>query len=413
MISKVEYLVADTSAFIKYAQFQDICENVITVEEVISEVKNTKQFKHIVDFPFDLQLKEVEPENVTFVTKFSKKTGDYPALSATDINVLALTYQLEKQFVGINHLKTEPIAQKSVEPICHSVTNAADIIGFYSPESDEECEFSNKNEQYNNSTDIEKQSVELTNVDDAEQEVPDIDSKLLTSLKHLSCQDNEESGCDQDDPCALDDDDAGWITPANIVTSKQDMNGDVVENKKVKVACLTTDFAMQNVLKQIGLNLVTLDGLIIKEVKTFILRCYACFKTTSIMTKLFCPNCGNKTLKRVAVTVDEEGKEHIHINFSRPLTAKGKKFPVPKFHGGKHSNNPILSEDQRVPQQRISKMARQKNNPLKDDYIACSSPFLMRDISSKSAILGVQRKVELKSWMRRNPNEVTKKRRKK
>lgn len=42
------------------------------------------------------------------VTEFSKKTGDYPSLSATDIKVLALTYQLERENVGSSHLKSEP-----------------------------------------------------------------------------------------------------------------------------------------------------------------------------------------------------------------------------------------------------------------------------------------------------------------
>lgn len=42
------------------------------------------------------------------VTEFSKKTGDYPSLSATDIKVLALTYQLEQEHVGAGHLKKEP-----------------------------------------------------------------------------------------------------------------------------------------------------------------------------------------------------------------------------------------------------------------------------------------------------------------
>lgn len=42
------------------------------------------------------------------VTEFAKKTGDYPSLSATDIKVLALTYQLEIENVGTDHLKKEP-----------------------------------------------------------------------------------------------------------------------------------------------------------------------------------------------------------------------------------------------------------------------------------------------------------------
>lgn len=103
------------------------------------------------------------------------------------------------------------------------------------------------------------------------------------------------------------------------------MDAEFVTEEPVTVACMTTDFAMQNVLKQIGLNIAALDGRVIKQVRTFIFRCYACFKTTSIMTKMFCPSCGNKTLKKVAVSVDDEGNQKIHINFRRPLTTRGKR----------------------------------------------------------------------------------------
>ena len=43
------------------------------------------------------------------VSDFAKKTGDYRHLSATDISVLALTYMLEKQHVGVDHINTEPV----------------------------------------------------------------------------------------------------------------------------------------------------------------------------------------------------------------------------------------------------------------------------------------------------------------
>ena len=87
---------------------------------------------------------------------------------------------------------------------------------------------------------------------------------------------------------------------------------------------------MQNVLKQIGLHVLSADGVVIKVTKTWILRCYACYATTPKMDLLFCPRCGNKTLKRVSVTLNADGSQQIHISTRRPLSTRGKKFSLPK-----------------------------------------------------------------------------------
>ena len=45
-----------------------------------------------------------------------------------------------------------------------------------------------------------------------------------------------------------DDDDEGWITPSNIKEKRREIEGrsaEEDEQKHVKVACMTTDFAMQ------------------------------------------------------------------------------------------------------------------------------------------------------------------------
>jgi len=65
------------------------------------------------------------------VTEFSKKTGDYPSLSATDIRVLALTYEFEKQLVGTEHLKAEPTGVKKSSQGSHK--DETQIAGFFMP----------------------------------------------------------------------------------------------------------------------------------------------------------------------------------------------------------------------------------------------------------------------------------------
>ena len=64
-------------------------------------------------------------------------------------------------------------------------------------------------------------------------------------------------------------------------------------------------------VKSSGQDIMRLNQQVIRETKTWILRCYACFRTTPRMEKKFCPKCGNKTLKRVSVTVDSEGKQQV------------------------------------------------------------------------------------------------------
>ena len=75
-------------------------------------------------------------------------------------------------------------------------------------------------------------------------------------------------------------------------------------------------------------------------------------------------------------------------------------LPMPK--GGKHALNPILVADQPLPQQRVSKKARQKMDVLDPDFVANQSPFSVRDITSRAAQLGIRGGNQ---FNRRNPNE--------
>lgn len=371
--------------------------------------------------PYDLVIKDVFPENIRLITEFSQKTGDYPNLSATDIKVMALTYQLEKAEVGIDHIRKEPLVKKFVSILSKPLTEKEnderinlDVSGFYLPKRKEgnvsekvttEIEPLKLDEQSKQITvEVEKLKLQSDDKEENESELTEnLKDDLILPIDHNSESSEYEEGTE-------DEDDDGWITPSNLNAAKKQMNSSNLEEKSVKVSCITTDFAMQNVLKQMNLNVSALDGRLIKELKTYILRCYACFKTTSLMMQRFCPKCGNATLKRVSVSVDSNGKQRIHINARRPLTARGKKFSLPRVQGGKHSNNPILVADQPLPDQKATRLARIKNNPLGDDYIAGYSPFVMRDVNSKSAQLGIRSVKEVKHWMKKNPNETSRRR---
>ena len=48
------------------------------------------------------------------------------------------------------------------------------------------------------------------------------------------------------------------------------------------VSCVTADFAMQNVLLQMGLQLLAPDGRAITRLSRYVLRCSACFFVTKV-----------------------------------------------------------------------------------------------------------------------------------
>ncbi|XP_010436855.1 PREDICTED: RNA-binding protein NOB1-like [Camelina sativa] len=75
------------------------------------------------------------------------------------------------------------------------------------------------------------------------------------------------------------------------------------------VACITGDFAMQNVILQMGLRLLAPGGMQIRQVNRWILKCHACYTVTPEIGRIFCPKCGNGgTLRKVAVTIGQNDK---------------------------------------------------------------------------------------------------------
>ncbi|KAJ6851165.1 RNA-binding protein NOB1 [Iris pallida] len=113
------------------------------------------------------------------------------------------------------------------------------------------------------------------------------------------------------------------------------------------VACVTSDYAMQNVILQIGLRLLAPGGMQIRQLNRWVLKCHACNKVTQEIGRIFCPKCGNGgTLRKVSVTVGENGV--VVAARRQRFILRGTKFSLPMPQGGREAvtKNPILREDQ-------------------------------------------------------------------
>ncbi|KAG7154690.1 RNA-binding protein NOB1-like [Homarus americanus] len=199
-------------------------------------------------------------------------------------------------------------------------------------------------------------------------------SSLSLSQQSETADHTEEEESDVDDDNASEDesDDDGWITPSNLKKHRLKNNPfqyacEEEPEEDVQVACMTADFAVQ----------------------------------------IFCPNCGNKTLKKVSVTLNPDGSQKIWINTKKQINIRGMKYSLPTPKGGKHGRNPILVEDQREAKRFSSKMSRKKINPLHEDFDPHHIPFAVHDVYSRAAQLGyiAGKNHYHHYWEKRNPNE--------
>ncbi len=155
-------------------------------------------------------------------------------------------------------------------------------------------------------------------------------------------------------------------------------------------------------LLQIGLNLLSPSIQRVKTIRTYILRCHACFekvkgtlsfliirciaKTALLdMNKQFCPRCGNSTLTRVSCSTNAKGEFKLHLKKNMQWNHRGDRYSIPKLvpgaangkigqsrGGGKGGwgQELILTEDQKEYQRAVTGRNRKKETDLMDeDYL--------------------------------------------
>ncbi|KAH7413631.1 Nin one binding Zn-ribbon like-domain-containing protein [Phaeosphaeria sp. MPI-PUGE-AT-0046c] len=183
-----------------------------------------------------------------------------------------------------------------------------------------------------------------------------------------------------------DDSDGDWITPSNLNSRQAADSGTItVPQEQIDVATMTTDFAMQNVLLQMNLHLLSTNMQRIKKLVSKVLRCHACFATVKQMDKQFCPRCGGATLKRVNCSINSRGEFRLHLAKNYQFNKRGDKYSIPKpiagtantkwsgIGGGQGGwgRDLILAEDQKEFTKKIEEDRRAKGarDLMDDDYL--------------------------------------------
>lgn len=169
------------------------------------------------------------------------------------------------------------------------------------------------------------------------------------------------------------------------------------------VACVTSDYAMQNVILQIGLRLLAPGGMQIRELHRWVLKCHACNKVTQEIGRIFCPKCGNGgTLRKVSVTVGENGV--VLAARRQRVILRGTKFSLPLPQGGRDAitKNLILREDQ-LPHKLLYPKAKKPNK--QDQDFLCSDDIFTHAGEKRAPLKPPVRKALAVFSGRRNPND--------
>jgi RNA-binding protein NOB1 len=161
--------------------------------------------------------------------------------------------------------------------------------------------------------------------------------------------DGEEIDADRPLEDEFEDDGVGWINEENLDQHLADDIGASAADPawEHRVGCVTTDFAMQNVILQMGMKLLSVDGRhVIRSIRRYALRCQSCAEVTRELERKFCGRCGNASLTRVTFRVDHDGSARIFLSSRFRPRLRGTKYSIPMPRGGRNNKDLVLCEDQ-------------------------------------------------------------------
>eukprot|EP00898_Chlorokybus_atmophyticus_P008467 jgi/Chlat1/8621/Chrsp86S08009 len=434
-----EWVVVDASALIASggaSKLRHVGRRLATVPQALAEVRDFASRTALTNQMAAFQIETLTPEeaSVRHVARFAKATGDIGILSVTDMQLLALAHDLERKTQPDRRMPETPAPPTVLRPGAKNLSERP-LPGWGQVKNPQEWEEepatpSSQPDQRANLRPAAPQGAPIEEVNASAAESPvaaepsvsmsdagasadvqDDDGwekpvSRSTRIRHMKREARHQAQRDADEAQLQRDleriNASQEASEPAACTSEHDddaFSEDERVNGSPAVACATADFAMQNVLLQMGIGLITLDGRRVQQLARWALKCQACQTVTRDVQRVFCPKCGNGgTLFRVSVNIDESGV--VHYGGRKRYNLRGTRYSLPKPVGGREGNalNPVLREDQ-LPKTR--KPLKKAADPF--DVTAVEDAFSKAHCTT--AKLQARHRGEFDMFSKRNPNE--------
>lgn len=209
-------------------------EELITTPAVVREIRDPDARARVetLYLPF-LKQRSPTPNSVNVLSEFARKTGDRTVLSKTDIEVLALAYEIECERNGGDwRLRSVP-GQKSVNG--------------RPPVKQEEKKEEAENKLEGDGVDVVAEGLKNTTLENGQPEVTSPSEAEAPAAEATDADVEATLKADGEDDEGSDSD-GGWITPSNLkkrqIRDESASMSSVPEPKTMQVATMTTDFAV-------------------------------------------------------------------------------------------------------------------------------------------------------------------------
>lgn len=299
--------VLDAAFFIKLKPIEPK-HKYYTTKFVENEIRDEQARQHYEINKAFITVINPSTDSMKFITRFTKKSNDLFNLSIPDLSVLALAYEFNiKDNKEINFMRNEPLEWKTIKrerKKKEKKETEYDSDGF-------EVVKSNKK------------------VKEEDEDSEDDDDKAFASIWG--------ENTDQD-----------WVSSKNVEEkiAKFKTYEDTTSKKELKGCFLITDdYTVQNVCLKMGINVISVNGMMVRGLKNFLFKCYTCNQFNFDTTILFCQNCGYNTLMKIGYKINDKG-EGIIFDKDADRRVRGTQFDIPKPTIGKRATVYILSEDQ-------------------------------------------------------------------